>query len=182
MTKMEAKIVFTGPPNSGKTTAIAALSDTAPVVTDVSNHDAALGKARTTVGMDYGVVSLGGSEQVRLFGTPGQKRFDFMWRILVRNAIGIAILIDNSQDDPLAQLREFAESLAETLRTTSCVIGIGRSESHPAPTLEEFADLMAGLGHVFPVVAVDVRQREDVLMLVELLLAQTEARETMELE
>jgi hypothetical protein len=35
---------------------------------------------------------------------------------------------------------------------------------------------------VFPVVAVDVRQRDDVLMLVELLLAQTEARDAMELE
>lgn len=179
---MEAKIVFTGPPNSGKTTAIAALSDSAPVVTDVSNHDASLGKARTTVGMDYGVVSLGSGEQVRLFGTPGQKRFDFMWQILVRNAIGIAILIDNSQADPLAQLREFAESLAEPLRKTSCVVGIGRTESHPEPSLEAFADLMAELGHVFPVVPVDVRQREDVLMLVELLLAQTEARETLELE
>lgn len=179
---MEAKIVFTGPPNSGKTTAIAALSDTVPVVTDVSNHDAGLAKTRTTVGMDYGVVSLGGSEQVRLFGTPGQKRFDFMWRILVRNAIGIAILIDNSQEDPLAQLREFAESLAEPLRTTSCVVGVGRTESHPEPSLDAFASLMAELGHVFPVVAVDVRERDDVLMMVELLLAQTEARETMELE
>ena len=179
---MEAKIVFTGPPNSGKTTAIAALSDTAPIVTDVSNHDTGLAKTRTTVGMDYGVVSLGGSEQVRLVGTPGQKRFDFMWQILVRNAIGIAILIDNSQPDALAQLRSFVESLAEPLRTTSCVVGIGRTEANPEPTLDAFAELMAELGHVFPVVAVDVRQRDDVLMLVELLLAQTEARQTMELE
>jgi hypothetical protein len=179
---MEAKIVFTGPPNSGKTTAIGVLSDTLPIVTDVSNHDAGLAKSRTTVGMDYGVVSLGGSEQVRLFGTPGQKRFDFMWRILVRNAIGIAILIDNSQPEPLSQLREFVESLAEELRSTACVVGVGRSESHPVPTLDAFADLLAELGHVFPVVAVDVRQRDDVLMMVELLLAQTEARETMELE
>jgi signal recognition particle receptor subunit beta len=179
---MEAKIVFTGPPNSGKTTAIGVLSDTPPIVTDVSNHDAGLAKSRTTVGMDYGVVSLGGSEQVRLFGTPGQKRFDFMWRILVRNAIGIAILIDNSQPEPLSQLREFVESLAEELRSTSCVVGVGRSESHPAPTLDAFADLLAEFGHMFPVVAVDVRRRDDVLMMVELLLAQTEARETMELE
>src|SRR5262249_3830359 len=101
---MEAKIVFTGPPNAGKTTAIGALRDVPPIVTDVSNHDAGLAKMRTTVGMDYGLVSLGDGEQVRLFGTPGQSRFDFMWRILVRNAIGIAILIDNSQPEALAQL------------------------------------------------------------------------------
>jgi uncharacterized protein len=179
---MEAKIVFTGPPNSGKTTAIGALSDVAPVVTDVSNHDAGLAKARTTVGMDYGVVALGEGEQVRLFGTPGQKRFDFMWRILVRNAIGIVILIDNSQPDPVAQLGEFVESLAEELAVSSCVVGVGRLEHHPSPGLDDFADLLAARGFVFPVVAVDVRQRDDVLMLVELLLAQTEARQTLEQE
>ena len=47
---------------------------------------------------------------------------------------------------------------------------------------DAFADLLAEFGHMFPVVAVDVRRRDDVLMMVELLLAQTEARETMELE
>jgi signal recognition particle receptor subunit beta len=179
---MEAKIVFTGPPNAGKTTAIAALSDVAPVVTDVANHDASLGKARTTVGMDYGVVSLGGQESVRLFGTPGQKRFDFMWEILVRNAIGIVILIDNSQPDPVGQLAEFVESLKGVLATSSCVVGVGRTEAHPEPGLDAFADLLGARGFVFPVVPVDVRQRDDVLMLVELLLSQTEARQTLELE
>ena len=177
---MESKIVFTGPPNAGKTTAIAALSDTAPIVTDVANNDATLSKTRTTVGMDYGVVALGEGEQVRLYGTPGQKRFDFMWRILVRNAIGIAILIDNSQPDALAQLREFVQSLAPELAGAACVIGVGRTESHPAPSLDEHADVLAELGFMFPVVPVDVRERADVLMLVELLLAQAEARGTLE--
>ncbi len=179
---MESKIVFTGPPNAGKTTAIAALSDTAPIVTDVSNHDASLAKTRTTVGMDYGVVTLDGGDPVRLYGTPGQKRFDFMWRILVRNAIGIAILVDNSQPDPLSDLRAFASSLAPELRRAACVVGVGRTESHPLPNLDAFAEALSALGFVFPVVAVDVRQRADVLMLVELLLAQAEARETLEHE
>jgi signal recognition particle receptor subunit beta len=179
---MEYKIVFTGPPNSGKTTAIAALSDVAPVVTDVSNHDASLGKERTTVGMDYGVLALGDGEHVRLFGTPGQKRFDFMWRILVRNAIGIVILVDNSQPDALAVLSEFLDSLHDVLAASSCVIGVGRLESHPDPGLDVFAELLAARGLVFPVIAVDVRVRDDVLMLVELLLSQAEARQTLELE
>ena len=179
---MEAKIVFTGPPNSGKTTAIAALSDDAPVVTDVSNHDVDLAKERTTVGMDYGVVSLGDGDCVRLFGTPGQKRFDFMWRILVRNAIGVAILIDNSQPDALAALSGFLDSLEDVLATCACVVGVGRTESHPQPGLEAFAALLSARGLVFPVVAVDARRRDDVLMLVELLLAQAEARHTLELE
>lgn len=179
---MESKIVFTGPPNAGKTTAIASLSDTAPIVTDVSNHDESLAKSRTTVGMDYGVVSLGGGEQVRLYGTPGQRRFDFMWRILVRNAIGIVILIDNSQADPLADLREFVQSLALELKSAACVVGVGRTESHPTPSLDDFADVLSERGFTFPVIPIDVRERGDVLMMVELLLAQAEARESLENE
>jgi signal recognition particle receptor subunit beta len=177
---MEVKIVFTGPPNAGKTTAIAALSDIPPIVTDVDNNDAALAKSSTTVGFDYGVVRLEGGDQVRLFGTPGQKRFDFMWRILARNAIGVAILIDNSQPDPLSQLDEFLDGLRAHLATVACVVGVGRLETHPSPCVEDFATRLAAHGHVFPVVEADVRRREDVLMLVELLLAQAEARITLE--
>src|SRR5207244_2145977 len=68
------KIVFTGTPGAGKTTAIGALSDTPPVVTDVRNTDASLGKENTTVGLDFGQVDLGDGQFVRLFGTPGQLR------------------------------------------------------------------------------------------------------------
>ena len=173
---MEPKIVFTGPPGAGKTTAIAALSDTAPIVTDVVNHDPSLSKARTTVGMDYGSVALGGGEQVRLFGTPGQERFDFLWPILVKDALGLAILIDNSRENPLGDLRVFLKSLKPQLPNLACVIGIGRLDSHPTPTLDDFVEEMSRAGWVFPVLPVDVRQRDDVLMLVDLMLAQAQAR------
>lgn len=173
---LELKIVFTGPPGAGKTTAIGAISDTAPVMTDVTNHDPALAKAQTTVGMDYGLVSLGGQEQVRLFGTPGQGRFDFMWRILVKDALGLVILIDNSRPDPVADLRGFVEALRPELADMACVVGVGRQAQHPQPSLDAFAEALADLGRVVPVLAVDVRQRDDVLMLLDVVLAQVQAR------
>lgn len=74
----DVKIVFTGTPGAGKTTAIAALSDRPPVVTDVRNTDPRLGKERTTVGLDFGQFGIPGGQTVRLFGTPGQLRFEFM--------------------------------------------------------------------------------------------------------
>ena len=61
----DCKIVFTGTPGAGKTTAIAAISDTPPVVTDVPNRDPSLAKARTTVGMDYGEVVIADLVRVR---------------------------------------------------------------------------------------------------------------------
>ena len=173
---IEPKIVFTGPPGAGKTTAITALSDVAPVSTDVANHDAGLAKLRTTVGLDFGSVRLGDGETVRLYGTPGQRRFDFMWQILLRNAIGVVLLADNSSADPLAEVEEFLVALSAQLSGVPCVVGVGRTESCATPSLDDYAALLERHGLVYPVLPVDVRERSDVLMLVEMLLAQAEAR------
>lgn len=172
----DPKIVFTGTPGAGKTTAIAALSDRQPVVTDVRNTDARLDKERTTVGLDFGEVDLGDGHSVRLFGTPGQLRFEFMWRIIAAEALGLVILIDNSRPDPLDDLDTYLDAYANMLTTMNCAVGVGRTLECPLPSIDDFGDALAARGLVFPVLAVDVRDRDDVLLLVDTVLAQAEAR------
>lgn len=172
---MDLKIVFTGTPGAGKTTAITALSDVAPMTTEVTNTDESLNKATTTVGMDYGHVDLEGGARVRLFGTPGQERFAFMWRILAKDALGLVILIDNSRPDPVADLNVYIDHFAELLPALPCAVGVGRTVECPLPTLDDFADALAARDLALPVLAVDVRQRDDVLMLVDTVIAQAEA-------
>lgn len=173
---MDHKIVFTGTPGAGKTTAITALSDVPPVTTDVVNTDAGLAKATTTVGLDYGHVNLGDGLRVRLYGTPGQQRFDFMWRILSKDALGLVVLIDNSRPDPLDDLRVYLDFFGDTLAQANCAVGVGRTLECPFPTLDDFAEVLAERELAFPVLGVDVRERDDVLLLVETVIAQAEAR------
>lgn len=173
---IEHKIVFTGAPGAGKTTAIGSISDTPPVVTDVHNSDAQLGKERTTVGLDYGEFNLGNGERVHLFGTPGQARFDFLWQILVNNALGLVILVDNSRPDPLADLSIYLDAFASELDRVACAVGVGRTETHDAPSLDDYSELLERRGLIVPVLPVDVRQRDDVLLLLDTVLAQVEAR------
>ncbi len=170
------KIVFTGPPGAGKTTAIAALSDTPPVATDVHNTDSGLAKEHTTVGLDFGLIELGNGQSVRLFGTPGQPRFKFMWRVIATDTLGLVILNDNSLPDPLAALAVYLDAYKDLLPTTNCVIGVGRMLKCPSPSIEDYCDLLASRDLVMPVLDVDVRNRDDVLMLVEVVLAQAETR------
>lgn len=169
------KIVFTGPPGAGKTTAIAAISDRAPVVTEVRNSDPGLNKELTTVGMDFGEIDLGDGERVRLFGTPGQERFDFMWRVLARNALGIVLLADNSAPDPIGRLLSYFEAFSTGSSPMAFAVGVGRTERHPLPSLDDYSAALARQGLVCPVLAVDVRRRDDVLSLVDAVLTQVEA-------
>jgi len=172
----EYKILFTGTMGAGKTTAIASISEVPPVVTDVANTDRSVGKAQTTVGLDFGQVTLDSGDRLRLFGTPGQSRFDFMWKILVRNALGLIILTDNSRPDPIGDLGVYLDGFAEDLDEIPCVIGVGRTETHQIPTLDTYGELLDRRGRIIPLVRVDVRQSQDVLMLIDMLLAQIEAR------
>lgn len=173
---MEYKIVLAGVTGAGKTTAIGTVSEIDPVRTDVRNHDPTLAKEFTTVGLDYGEIALDGDDRLRLYGTPGQVRFEYMWRIVSRGALGLVILVDNSQDGALSSLETYVGGFADLIERTACVVGVGRSESHPEPGLDDYADRLLEQGVVCPVVPVDVRRRSDVLMLLDLLLTQLEMK------
>jgi len=172
----EHKILFTGTMGAGKTTAIAAISETPPMRTEARNTDESVAKPTTTVGMDWGEITLEGGETLRLCGTPGQQRFAFMWPVLARGALGLVILIDNSRPDPLADLDVYLQGFAGLIAEAACVVAVGRTETHPAPGLDAFAERMAARGVLCPVVPANVTRRDDVLMLLHLLLLQLEAR------
>lgn len=171
----EYKILITGSVGAGKTTAIGRVSEIAPVMTDVPNSDTSIDKQFTTVGLDFGQLTLDNGDRVRLFGTPGQARFDFLWKILARKALGLIVLTDNSRPDPLDDLSTYMQGFAGALWTLPCVVGVGRLQTHPVPTLDDYAERLTATGRVIPILGVDVRNRADVVLLIDTLLMQLEA-------
>jgi signal recognition particle receptor subunit beta len=171
---MESKVIFTGPVGAGKTTAIAALSDIAPVKTDAGATDMTLGQKsshQTTVAMDYGLINLDDGSKVHLFGTPGQERFDFMWDILTQGGLGLILLIDNSRPDPFRDTRFFLDAFKDFLVRVPLVVGVTKMDMRHSPDLGEHLDCIERHGHAaVPVYEVDGRRTDDVKMLLMTLL------------
>jgi uncharacterized protein len=164
------KLLFAGPTGAGKTTAIASISDFPPVSTDVAATDEVADlKEATTVAMDYGEITLAQGQKVFLYGTPGQERFDFMWKILAENSLGLIILLDNSSRDPLADLEIYVDHFRELINRAAGVVGVTRSES--GPLLSSYFNLLERKGCLMPVLEVDARRKQDVLCLLDAFLS-----------
>jgi len=173
----ETKIVFTGPMGAGKTTAICAVSDSKTLSTEVPMSDGALrAKTTTTVGFDYGECRLDEAHTLRLFGTPGQERFRFMWDILAQGAFGLVVLIDNTQPDPIGDLQRYLEAFAPHIPRQRTVVGIGRMDEAPSPSIDDYCQRLGSIDPLIPIIEVDVRRPEDVRLLLSVLVSLVEVQ------
>lgn len=171
----EIKLLFAGPMGAGKTTAIRAISEIEPISTEVANTDFdECNKAETTVAMDYGELTLDTGHVVHLYGSPGQRRFEFMWPLLAQGALGVIVLLDNSRPDPLADLSGFLDAFAAQIDGGRIVVAVGRLDTHAQPSLDAYIDAIAARGQFLPVLDADVRRREDVLGVLDVLFSQIE--------
>lgn len=175
----EHVILFTGPMGAGKTTAIKAISEIEVVSTEANNSERhVVDKATTTVALDYGEIVLDGEEKIRLYGIPGQRRFDFMWAILKERAQGMVLLVNNDTPDPIAEMLAYLEDFRELYDRGGVVVGISRSDIAPEPNLDAYAEALARVhpGKVVPVFTVDPRNNDHMRMVLLALVANIEMR------
>lgn len=161
------KLIIAGPVGAGKTEAIRSLSDKGVVTTEeiASDHVSKM-KKTTTVAMDYGVMKLDSGEQVRLYGTPGQRRFDFMWEILSENALGLVLLLNAEEPDPVADLGYYLESFSPLIAGSALVVGVTHCENAPWDLHQRLSDYLVEKGVAANVTLVDARDKEQMRQLV----------------
>jgi len=105
------KMVVTGPFSSGKTEFIRSISEIDVVSTERKiSSEAEKIKATTTVAMDFGRITVDDDLVLYLFGTPGQKRFDFMWEILSEGMLGFVVMIDSTRPETFREARSILET------------------------------------------------------------------------
>ena len=167
------KIVFGGTKGSGKSSAIKALSEidvlsTEALNTDLESHE----KMLTTVGIDYGEITLDDGVKVGLYGTPGQERFDFIWAVICKGAIGTIVMIDHTAENPLIDLEQYVQAFQPF--GNNIVIAVTHIDRKPERTLSIYRDWLKTRELNYPLFFVDARQQDDVLLLVETLIANVE--------
>lgn len=174
---IEYKFIVTGSVGVGKTTLISAVSEIPPISTDVKNTDTSVDKDVTTVAFDYGQITVSETERLRLYGTPGQERFSFMWKILAQGAMGVIILVDHTRPDPIGDLKVYLDNFADLIRATASVVCVCRMDHKRQPSLDDFDEVAAGYQIICPIIEADVRRKDEVLKVLDILLTQLENRD-----
>jgi hypothetical protein len=160
------KMVVTGPFSAGKTQFIRTISEIDVVSTERRiSSDAERIKESTTVAMDFGRITVEDDLILYLFGTPGQKRFDFMWEILSEGMLGFIVLIDSVRPETFREARRILE-IFRGYAPTPYVVAANKQD---LPDRWETEDLRIALkipGHVkvLPCVATDKESVKNVLV------------------
>ena len=126
------KMVVTGPFNAGKTEFIRSVSEIDVVSTErrISSESERV-KETTTVAMEFGRITVDNDLVLYLFGTPGQKRFDFMWEILSEGMLGFVVMVDSTRPETFREAR----SILETFRAyapTPYVVAANKQDQEDA--------------------------------------------------
>ena len=166
--KKKIKILISGPFAAGKTQFIKTISEIEPITTEKKTTKDKEKKVKdfTTVAMDFGKITIDDEHELYLFGTPGQSRFDFMWDILGKGALGIIVLVDSTNPQTFHEARQIINYF-ESRYPVPMVVGANKQDlpdAWPPEMIKAALNLDTEDIPVIPVVATDKESVKNALL------------------
>jgi small GTP-binding protein len=130
-------MVISGAVNAGKSEFIRSISEIEVVSTErKATDETRLLKKETTVAMDFGRITIANDLVLHLFGTPGQRRFDFMWEILAEGALGLIVVVDSTRPETFRETTRIVEFFNE-MRPAPYIIAANKQDKDTAWSPDE---------------------------------------------
>lgn len=160
------KMVITGPFSSGKTEFIGTISEIDVVSTERKiSSSAEKIKESTTVAMDFGRITVDEDLVLYLFGTPGQRRFDFMWDILSQGMLGFVVMVDSTKPETFREAKRILETF-ESYAATPYVVAANKQDQEDAWDPEDLRIILRLRPEIkiLPCVAIEKESVKNVLL------------------
>lgn len=165
------KLAVVGEVGAGKTQLIKTISEISPFETE-ARSTVDIGKEYTTVGIDYGRLTLAEDVALGLYGLPGQDRYSFLWDMVNEGLWGLLILMKfggNFNEEKFCRILEHFNPQKQKIPV---VVGISHSEGADEDDLDYLQDVihlcMSNQELSAPVITVDPREMESSLMVLQL--------------
>jgi len=161
------KMVVTGPFAAGKTEFINAISEIEVVKTErkISSASEIAIKDETTVALDFGRITVDDELVLYLFGTPGQRRFDFMWEILSEGMLGFVVMVDSTRPETFREAKKILSTFQGYARTPY-VVAANKQDHEDAwePNDMKIVLRLNSNTKVLPCVAIDKESVKNILL------------------
>jgi signal recognition particle receptor subunit beta len=115
--------------------------------------------------MDFGRITVDDELVLYLFGTPGQRRFDFMWEILSEGMLGFIVLVDSTKPETFREAKRILETF-ESYASTPYVVAANKQDHEDAwdPSDMRIILQLSSMVKVLPCIAFDKESVKNVLL------------------
>lgn len=165
------KLVVVGEVGAGKTQLIHTISEISPFETEAKSS-VDIGKKYTTVGIDYGRLTLSPDAALGLYGLPGQERYSFLWDMVNEGLWGLLILMKFGSGFNEQSFSKIIEHFQPQTKGIPVVVGISHAEDADDDEIDEIQEIlhicMQEHGLFAPTVTVDPRDLESSILILQL--------------